>query len=87
LLEEALMEWFEIARAFGLPVALLLMLLFGLRQTVRWLAVNILKPLVDRHLALIDALEASLEKLAANQERLAERLDDLARLHELHGPH
>lgn len=84
------MEWFEIAKTFGLPVTLLLILLFGVMRTVKWLATNIVKPAFDRHMKFLDQVEANLveseetlKQMSLSLKALSDRFDD----HLVNHPH
>jgi hypothetical protein len=72
------MDWMEVVKQLGLPVCIIMAGGFGLWRTVQWGAVNVLKPLIDRHIKFLDRLESfmsdtgtALQKLSDNQESLA----------------
>lgn len=62
------MEWVQVAQTFGLPVALLLILLAALWRILRWLAENVVLPLVRKHLEFLDKAMGAMDRVAANVE-------------------
>ena len=69
-------------RDFGLPVTLLLALLYMLWRAGSWAGVNVLKPITDKHVEFVDKLAESQKQLSDTQERQAETLDAIAKTQE-----
>lgn len=75
--------WLIFLERFGLPVALLAVILYGMFKAARWIAPRIDK-LIGRHEELLDTLEGELTRnsdvlaqLGANQAQLGETQDKI----------
>ncbi|MGH7179153.1 MAG: hypothetical protein ACREJC_17375, partial [Tepidisphaeraceae bacterium] len=70
-------------QTFGLPIGLLLALLFAFWRISNWLAVNVVKPLTDRHILFLDRVESLLVSQSASIlksiDTVSERHVDLQR--------
>lgn len=80
-----------LAKDFGLFVTLVVVLIWLLRDSIRWLSANIVIPVIAKHLKFIDDLnlswgrfEDTITKIVETQDRLADtqevilrKLDDM----------
>lgn len=73
-------DWIE---RFGLPVALLLLLLFGLGAATWWLLRNVVKPAVD---ALVTSWKEHLTQMQGFQERQTVAIEGLLEHERAEGP-
>lgn len=55
------MDFVQIAQTFGIPVALLLIILWGIWRAGTWAATKVGEPLTARCVAFIDSVEKSVE--------------------------
>lgn len=84
-------EWVGLLQTFGLAVCILVFLGAGMWKTGGWVAENVVKPVVQRYINLLDALIASvvkqadalsrvgavMEKLGSTMEKLGSTLDNM----------
>jgi len=60
------MDWTAIINQFGVAVAVLAAVLWGVWQTAIWMAENVAKPIVNAHREYLIATKANAEKIAAD---------------------
>ena len=73
------MDFTKIATEFGVSVALMVVFLFAAYRAGSWIAINVVKPLADRHLVFIERIEKvqgeqalTLHEIATGKEKQAE---------------
>ncbi len=84
------MEWMQFVDRYGLPLTAIVAISFFVGKALRWVGVQVLAPVVKRHLKFIDQIDDRLDNLAAafGDSRKAElsRLDHIAtKLEEITG--
>lgn len=72
-----LATWLQIAQTLGIPVACLVALSLAVWAVLKWLAINVLKPLADRHVKFLDSVEERLGELADGQKEDREQFKQL----------
>lgn len=74
------MDWMTVAERFGVPLAILMLILlvavptvwFAGRRVAHWIAKEIVIPVRNRHFAFLDKLDGTLDRLTENQMQLAQ---------------
>ena len=73
------MDFTKIATEFGVSVALLMVFLYSTYRAGSWIALNVVKPLADRHLIFIEKIEKvqveqalTLHEIATSKQKQAE---------------
>jgi hypothetical protein len=82
-------EWTELVKGVGVSAAFAIGLALALWRSVVWIASNLVKPMIDRHIKFLDNLDASMEKMCETLQGISDRqdshenkLDELSRLFE-----
>lgn len=64
------MDWIEICRSFGIPVAVMAVMMFGVWSVIRWIGTELIIPLrntlVAKGIVLFDKVEKTLDTLDKN---------------------
>lgn len=65
------MEWLQILQTVGVPVFALIAFAYAVWRAIVWLGTNIAQPLVQKHIAFLDAVSTNVEKQARAVESMA----------------
>lgn len=63
------MDFVQLMREFGVPLAFLAALCTALWRAGRWVGVEVLKPLVDQHIAFLAELKQTVRDMALSISR------------------
>lgn len=73
------MDWIEIGRSFGIPVAVMAVMMFGMWSLARWIGTELIIPLrntiVSKALVLFDKVEKTLDTLDKNINDIVEGME------------
>jgi hypothetical protein len=72
------MDWTQMAAQFGLPVALLAALVWGLWQAAVWSAENVVRPIVAAHQQYLKATQAQGTRIATDLAEAQEHASEQA---------
>jgi hypothetical protein len=74
------MDWVDGIKQLGFPVFIIVAGGFGLWRAMQWGAVNVIKPLVDRHIKFLDRLESFMSDTGTAMQKLSDNQESLARI-------
>jgi uncharacterized membrane protein len=58
------MDWIELAQRFGFPVVMVIILIVAISRTAKWLATNVVEPVMKAHLAFLVELQGCLREIS-----------------------
>lgn len=76
------MEYLELLKSHGLPTALLLILVVLLFKTGRWLGDQVLVPLRDTHIDVVNSIKETQVSISTSQANVAATLSRLTDVQE-----
>lgn len=71
------MDWISLAQNLGIPVTCLAALAFAVWKSLVWLGMNVVKPVADRHIKFLDAVETAINGMVRSITALGGRMDNL----------
>lgn len=73
------MDTLDLVKTLGVPTALLLLLAIAIWRSLQWLAANVVKPMVERHVIFLTKVEESLTLMASSLEQTRQAIELLGR--------
>lgn len=73
------MDWLEVAKTFGVPVAILAAMMFAAWRTLKWFGAEVVIPIRDailnKAIHFFDKLDVTVEKIETNVDSVTRNMD------------
>lgn len=67
-------QWINAAGTLGIPAVILFASGVALWRAGRWCGTDVIKPVANRHLAFLDALDVAINKIASTSSQISDSL-------------
>lgn len=77
MIAQAEVQFMTVAAQYGVPLVLLVWVVYSLRQGATWVGANVVHPLASKHVEFLDSTRATMERQANSAEQTARILEAL----------